>query len=103
MKKPGHRSSKHRRETLAQFDRAVTGYKARPYVGAGNGLAGLRNSLVIAVRHFTHPGDYALACEFMRRAAVACGDTVDARGVWAPCAGEVWLKEALETEQVPGV
>lgn len=97
--KPGHRSSKHRREVLAQFDNVVAEYKGR----SAENIPALRNSLAIAVRHFTHPGDYALACEFMRRAAIACGDSVDARGVWAPCIGELWLEEALAMPQVSGV
>lgn len=87
----GRRSSKHNRELLAHFYRVVSEYVAR----AAGDLRRLRNDLALAVRHFTHPSDYRLGREFMRRAAAACGDVVELDGTWAPCRGELWLADAL--------
>lgn len=58
----------------------------------------LRNSLVIAVRHFVHPFAYHLALGFMQCAADACGDTLDMDGFWPPCRGELWEEDVLFRE-----
>lgn len=87
----GKPRSKRKRELLERFDVVVSEYKTR----AQGDVRRLRNDLAIAVRHFTHPSDYALGREFMRRAAFACGDELQADGSWAECKGEIWLADAL--------
>lgn len=84
-------------EKLAHFDAMVVEYKGRGYSGDE-----LRNALVIGVRHFTLPNNHQLSKEFMRRAAAACGDEVDGRGVWASCQGEVWLSSVLALAEGEG-
>jgi hypothetical protein len=58
------------------------------------------SNVLICVRHFVHPMAYHLAQQMMREAALAIGAQVDARGVWKPCHGEVWLVQALAAPQV---
>jgi hypothetical protein len=78
-------------ERLAAFDAMLAEEKRR----CGENTSNLRASLVIGVRHFIHPFAYDSGREFMRRAAAACGAALDSDGVWAPCRGELWLREVL--------
>jgi hypothetical protein len=62
--------------------------------------AAVESNVLICVRHYVHPSAYHLAKQMMLEAATAMNAAVDAAGVWSPCYGEVWLREALATPQV---
>jgi hypothetical protein len=94
-KKPKQYQDMNDTEKIAHF-RAVLAEDVRRFK-AGTAV---ESNVAICVRHFIHPSAYHLSKQMMREAAEAMGAKVDEKGVWAPCYGELWLREALATPQV---